>query len=172
VKSFILQLPELLGPHKFHLLPLNSLAEGSSNHSPCPPSNHVVHHHTPASLSPFQAEAGRRAKPCQTPSPSLTLLPDCFSHLRGRGSGQWVSSTSKNPHCSPLHPYLGIPAPTTQGRERQEDCAGVEQSGSKTGLLQSVCPLEKLCLCEPVLMPALADLQELFWLEQRPHLSN
>lgn len=69
-------------PHKSHLMPSNSFTGRSSNHGPCPPSRHMAHHHSPASPSPFQAEAGHRAKPFQIPSPSLSLLLVCGSHLQ------------------------------------------------------------------------------------------
>ena len=65
------------------LMSPNSLVGGGSNHGPCPPSSHMVHHHTPASPSPFQAEAGHRAKTFQISCPSLSLLPVC----NGKGLG-------------------------------------------------------------------------------------
>lgn len=69
-------------PHKSRLMPPNSLPGRSSNHGPCPPSRHMVHHHIPASPSPFQAEAGHGAKPFQIPSRSLSLLLVRGSHLQ------------------------------------------------------------------------------------------
>lgn len=98
----------------------SSLAGRCSDHGSCPPSSHMVHHDTCASPSPFQAEAGHRAKPFQTPSPFLSLLPVCGSCLQ---AGTWASGFPLSIQTSaaaspPIHSHT---CTHRSGRERQED---------------------------------------------------